>query len=304
MLPPPSFRMLEPLADLTSELWGASFASACGPRKESELRRGDEMNTGSSATVFPLRINKVIWTVLNTSGTWGVRRLECWYVWRMRAIMSVFWSRIQSGRAAVVKRRPNSIWLPCVFSAAYNGGKCGTPPSAAHTRAGTGKKNTHTCNKIKMIKRRGRDVMWRGRRKKDREVGEEWMMNERIILLVRALLSAGRRCSSRTPSVSQSAVDMWCMSVRECVRASGETRVFHQEARWVEKYWGKIDQKLLFFHTREGKPPRCAWEKVVCMREGRQKKKMGGEKRVCNCRAAVLSGGGCHLESGWLSSGH
>lgn len=25
---------------------------------------------------------------------------------------------------------------------------------------------------------------------------------------------------------------------------------------------------------------------------------------VCNCRAAVLSGGGCHLESGWLSKGH
>lgn len=29
-----------------------------------------------------------------------------------------------------------------------------------------------------------------------------------------------------------------------------------------------------------------------------------GDVGVCNCRAAVSSGGGCHLESGWLSNGH
>lgn len=142
--------------------------------------------------------------------------------------------------------------------------------------------------------------------KKDREVGEEWMMNERIILLVRALLSAGRRCSSRTPSVSQSVsqpliCDAWaCASV--CARQTRRGSFIKRRVEW-KNIEGKLTRNCFSFTRGRESHRRCAWEKVVCMGEGRQKK-MGGEKRVCNCRAAVLSGGGCHLESGWLSSGH
>lgn len=148
------------------------------------------------------------------------------------------------------------------------------------TRTQARGKKTHTCNKIKMIKRRGRDIMWRGRKKKDREVGEEWMMNERIVLLrMRALLPAGRRCSSRKPSVSHSAIDMWCMSACQRVRASDEARVFHQEAHWVAKYWGEKLTRNCFSFTRGRESHRVVHERKWCAWErGDRKKKNGGRE--------------------------
>lgn len=171
--------------------------------------------------------------------------------------MSVFWSRIQSGRVAVVKLRPNSIWLPYVFSTAYNRANV-----LRHLPAQR-RTNTQVGRKVRMIKK---IKMRRG----------EWM--NKSTCWVRTLLSA-RGCSSHTSSVFHSA------GVRVCV--SDKTRFFHPEACWVENTEGKLTRNCFFFSHTSAKH-------VPSMRGS------GGY----NCRAAVLSGGGCHLESGWLSNGH
>lgn len=59
--------------------------------------------------------------------------------------------------------------------------------------------------------------------------------------------------------------------------------------------------KLLLFHMNEVASRRGSGRN----RSVEKKKCVGGRgEQMCNCRAAVLSGGGCHLESGWLSNGH
>lgn len=212
-----------------------------------------------------------------------MRRLECCNVWRMRVIMSVFWSRIQSGRAAVVKRRPNSIWLPYVFSAAYNGGKCGTPPSAAHTRAGTGKKkHTHTCNKIKMIKRRGRDVMWRGRKKKiEKWERNEWWMNESSCWWGRCCQRGEDAPVVHRQSVSQSVSRWYVMHgrARVCARVRRDEGLSSRGAlsgKILRENW----PETAFLSHEGGKATAVVHERKWCAWERGDRKKWG-ERSEC-----------------------
>ena len=174
------------------------------------------------------------------------------------------------------------------------------------TRTQARGKKTHTCNKIKMIKRRGRDIMWRGRKKRiEKWERNEWWMNE-------SSCWGWGRCYQRgedAPVVNRQSViqplicDAWARA-NVCVRQTRRGSFIKRRAEW-QNIEGKNWPETAFLSHEGGKATAlCMRESGVHERGETEKKKMGGEKRVCNCRAAVLSGGGCHLESGWLSSGH
>lgn len=69
-----------------------------------------------------------------------------------------------------------------------------------------------------------------------------------------------------------------------------------------------IERKLTrnCFSSARGEEVAAVDEGKSLRLEGGEEERRGGKRRgeECNCRAAVSSGGGCHLESGWLSSGH
>lgn len=154
-----------------------------------------------SATVFPLRLKEVIWTALNLSGTWGVRRsrkADMWREWKWS------WVSFDPGfsLAGLMESNQGQTWFGWnIFSTSSAFDWCASATKQIHTGMPTEKKDD-----------KKRSVAWRGDRgKRGRRVGGQWMINEQIIELVR-VISTARMCSCHTLSVSHSVCDMWCMT--------------------------------------------------------------------------------------------